>query len=129
MFSDYVVHQHRAGRSHYDLRIVQGDILRSWSLLKEPPRRGGERRLAIERENFPAESIGSGCFEEQAFGLGRVSAWDAGEVEIKSASPKYLLLAFRGNKMSGEYEFRRMRWYPGNRWLLTKLRKPTAADS
>jgi bifunctional non-homologous end joining protein LigD len=129
MFSQYVVHQHKAGRSHFDLRIVQNGILRSWSLLKEPPCRNGERRLAIEREGFPAESIDSGCFEEEAFGRGRVYAWDAGEVEIAAASPKRLTLYFRGKKMSGTYEFRRMLWYPGNRWLLTKLREPDVRDS
>jgi bifunctional non-homologous end joining protein LigD len=129
MLSEYIVHQHKAGRSHFDLRIVQNGILRSWSLLKEPPFRNGERRLAIERENFPAESIDSGYFEEEAFGCGRVSAWDVGVVEITAASPKRLVLVFSGKKMSGKYEFRQMLWYPGNRWLLTKLREPASRDA
>jgi len=124
MLSEFVVHQHKAGRLHFDLRIVQNGILRSWSLLKEPPFRSGERRLAIERESFPAESINSGYFEEEAFGRGRVSAWDEGKVEVRVMSPKLLLLSFMGNRISGKYEFRRMFWYPGNRWLLTKLREP-----
>ncbi len=124
MLSEYVIHQHKAGRLHFDLRIVQEGVLRSWSLLKEPPYRSGERRLAIERENCPAESIKSGVFEEEAFGRGRVSAWDEGKVEIETMSPRLLLLSFTGKKLSGKYEFRRMFWYPGNRWLLTRLREP-----
>ena len=123
MPSPYVVHQHKAGRIHYDLRIVQDGVLRSWSLLKEPPFRNGEKRLAIERENFPVGSIDSRIFEEEAFGRGRVLAWDSGEVDIVAASPKHLALAFRGNKMLGKYEFRRMVWYPGNRWILAKVRE------
>jgi bifunctional non-homologous end joining protein LigD len=129
MVSQYVVHQHKAGRSHFDLRIVENGILRSWSLLKEPPCRNGERRLAIERESFPADSIDSGFFEEEAFGRGRVSPWDSGEVEITAASTKRLILSFHGQKMSGKYEFRRMLWYPGNRWLLTKLRISATQES
>ena len=129
MISDYRVHQHKAGRSHFDLRIIQNGALRSWSLLKEPPFRNGERRLAIERESFPAESIDDGFFEEQAFGRGRVSAWDEGTVEITIKSPKHLLLSFDGRKMSGNYELRRMVWYPGNRWMLTKLRERAAQKS
>ena len=129
MLSEYVVHQHKAGRSHFDLRIIQNGVLRSWSLLKEPPCRNGERRLAIERESYPAESIDDSYFEEEAFGRGRVSAWDMGEVEISAASPKRLVLLFSGRKMSGKYEFRRMLWYPGNRWLLTKLREPATQNS
>ncbi len=61
-------------------------------------------------------------FEEEAFGLGRVSSWDEGEVEFEVVSARLLILSFTGTKVSGRYEFRRMRWYPGNRWLLTKLR-------
>ena len=124
MLSKFVVHQHKAGRSHFDLRIVQEGVLRSWSLLKEPPRRNGERRLAIERESFPIESLGSKDFEEEAFGQGRVSIWDEGEVEVRIKSPRLIILLFGGSKISGEYEFRRMRWYPGNRWLFIKSRTP-----
>ena len=118
----FVVHQHRTGRSHFDLRIVQNGRLRSWSLLKEPPSRPGERRLAIERESFSTDSIESKLFEEEAFGMGRVSSWDQGEVSFEAESARPLVLTFTGERVSGKYEFRRMRWYPGNRWLLTKLR-------
>jgi bifunctional non-homologous end joining protein LigD len=121
MVSRYVVHQHKTGRAHFDLRIVQKGVLRSWSLLREPPGRVGERRLAIERECFTVESIVSRNFEEEAFGQGRVQVWDEGEVEVKTVSPRQSVLAFRGSKLSGNYELRKMRWYPGNRWLLKKL--------
>jgi hypothetical protein len=106
------------------LRIAQKGILRSWSLLKEPPLRPGERRLAVERENLPAEFLNSKKLEEEAFGQGRVIVWDEGGVEVKVASPKTLVLRFMGNKVAGTYEFRKMIWYPGNRWLLTRLRIP-----
>jgi DNA ligase D-like protein (predicted 3'-phosphoesterase) len=122
MLSRYVVHRHKTGRTHFDLRIVQEGSLRSWSLLKEPPRRAGERRLAIERENFPIESINSRNWEEQAFGAGKADIWDKGEVEVRMHSSRLLMLRFKGNRLSGRYELRRMIWYPGNRWLLTKSR-------
>jgi bifunctional non-homologous end joining protein LigD len=121
-FSRFVVHQHKTGRSHFDLRIVQNGMLRSWSLLKDPPCRPGERRLAIERESFSTDSIECKLFEEEAFGTGRVTSWDKGEVSFEFESARLLVLTFTGEKVSGRYEFRRMRWYPGNRWLLTKLR-------
>jgi bifunctional non-homologous end joining protein LigD len=124
IFSRFVIHQHKTGRSHFDLRIVQKGILRSWSLLREPPLWPGERRLAVEREIFPVESLNSKKFEEEAFGQGRVIVWDEGGVEVKAASPKSLVLVLMGNKARGTYEFRKMIWYPGNRWLLTKLRIP-----
>jgi bifunctional non-homologous end joining protein LigD len=118
----FVIHRHTTGRSHFDLRIEQNGIFRSWSLLKEPPLKQGDKRLAIERESFTADSIDSMNFEEEAFGLGRVAAWDDGKVEFEFVSPRLLVLVFAGSKVAGKYEFRRMRWYPGNRWLLTKLK-------
>jgi hypothetical protein len=107
---------------HFDIRIILNGVMRSWSLLREPPLRIGEKRLAIERESFTAASIDCKNFEEEAFGLGRVKAWDEGEIEIEILSDKQLVVFFIGNELSGPYEFRRMRWYPGNRWLLTKVR-------
>jgi bifunctional non-homologous end joining protein LigD len=121
MLSRFVVHQHKTGRVHFDLRIIHDRVLRSWSLLREPPCRIAERRLAIERESFTVESIACRNFEEEAFGQGKVQVWDEGEVQVIFVSTKQLTLAFRGNKLSGNYELRKMRWYPGNRWLLKKL--------
>ena len=127
MFSEFVIHYHKTGRSHFDLRVVQDGVLRSWSLLKEPPSRNGERRLAIERENFPVEAINRNNIEEEAFGFGQVTVWDRGKAEITAASPKLLVMSLTGGKISGKYEFRRMFWYPGNRWLMTKLQEPGGA--
>jgi DNA ligase D-like protein (predicted 3'-phosphoesterase) len=128
MFSEFVIHHHKTGRSHFDLRVVQNGVLRSWSLLKEPPSRNGERRLAIERENFPLEALNRNHIEEEAFGLGRVTVWDRGKAEITAASQKLLIMSLAGSKISGRYEFRRMFWYPGNRWLMTKLQEPASAE-
>ena len=80
--SRFVIHRHSTGRTHFDLRVVVDGILRCWSLLREPPDRAGERRLAVERESFRVEAIGAARFNEEAFGEGRVFVWDEGEVEI-----------------------------------------------
>jgi DNA ligase D-like protein (predicted 3'-phosphoesterase) len=124
MVSRFVIHQHKAGRTHFDLRILIEGVFRSWSLLREPPLRPGERRLAIERESFPPESMRRANFEEEAFGIGRVSTWDEGGVEVNVLSSRHLSLTFRGLRISGNYELRRMLWYPGNRWLLTRKPPP-----
>ena len=116
----FLVHRHAAGRRHYDLRLVQDDQVRSWSLLKEPPSRKGERRLAVEREALSAEQISRPFIEEDAFGTGRVQVWDSGEAVISLKSPGRMVLLLEGGRLQGRYELRRMRWYPGNRWLMEK---------
>jgi bifunctional non-homologous end joining protein LigD len=124
-----VIHQHKTGRVHYDLRIAHEGVLRSWSLLKEPPRRHGERRLAIERESFPVQSIENKSFEEEAFGRGRVAIWDEGDVDVRELSSRFIALTFAGNRISGKYELRRMPWYPGNHWLFAKSRSGEARQN
>jgi bifunctional non-homologous end joining protein LigD len=116
----FLVHCHSAGRRHFDLRLIQAEGARSWSMLKDPPVRKGDRRLAIEREMLPIEEIDRPRIEEDAFGIGRVRIWDEGEVSVSNAATDRISLVFSGSRLTGRYELRRMRWYPGNRWLLEK---------
>ncbi len=116
----FLVHCHSAGRRHFDLRLVQNDVVRSWSMLKEPPIRPKDKRLAIEREELSIEQVGRPKIEEEAFGAGRARVWDGGEVTMIAVEPRRLVVSFAGEKLKGRYELRHMRWYPGNRWLLEK---------
>ena len=116
----FLVHLHAAGRRHFDLRLIQDELVRSWSLLKGPPERKGEKRLAIEREALSVDRLGGPRIEEEAFGCGKAQVWDAGEVAITAAGPDCLVLTFAGSKLAGRYELRHMGWYPGNRWLFEK---------
>jgi len=120
MISRFILHQHKTGRRHFDLRLLQDDRWRTWSLLQEPPERIGTRRLAIERETFPGEVMQQSSFNEEAFGEGPVRVWDEGEVEITPLSARRLDLVFHGARITGRYRLRRMLWYPGNHWLLDK---------
>jgi hypothetical protein len=121
MVSRFKVHRHKTGRSHFDLRLIDNDQLRSWSLLKQPPLKRGERRLAIEREIRAAADIDLSRYNEEAFGEGGVYTWDEGKVQISEHEADQLVLDFTGSKLSGRYEIRRMRWYPGNRWIIRKV--------
>jgi len=121
MISRFKVHRHKTGRPHFDLRLTEGDRLRTWSLLKEPPTSGGEKRLAVERETLDASDLDRSRFDEQAFGEGGVIVWDEGEVSVTLEGAHKLMLDFHGSRLSGKFEIRRMRWYPGNRWLLQKI--------
>jgi len=123
MVSTYVIQRHQTGKSHFDLRMIIDEHLRSWSLLKVPPLQPGEHRLAIEREDVSAEHAGQRVVYESAFGSGIVTLWDEGQLEFTKVSPQHILLEFRGRRLSGSYELRRMNWYPGNRWLLKMLSK------
>jgi bifunctional non-homologous end joining protein LigD len=117
----FLVHYHRTGRPHYDLRIRAGENYRNWSILKAPLLDPRKSRLAVERERLPVQMVEGRTIVEEAFGNGPVDPWDEGEVDTKVVTPRLYELDFRGNKMQGRYELRQTRWYPGNRWLLKRL--------
>lgn len=44
----FVLHEHRRPRHHFDLRLEEGGVLRSWALPKGLPVDPGQNRLAVE---------------------------------------------------------------------------------
>jgi hypothetical protein len=71
-----------------------------------------------------AETMKNAIIEEEAFGKGRARVWDAGAAEIRSQTEAKIDFDLLGAKLTGRFELRRMRWYPGNRWLLEKTQEP-----
>jgi DNA ligase D-like protein (predicted 3'-phosphoesterase) len=49
----YVIQVHRATLLHYDLRLEQDGVVRSWAFPQGPSLVPGERRLAVETEDHP----------------------------------------------------------------------------
>lgn len=72
------------------------------------------------------DAIRGPIIEEDAFGAGRARLWDSGEVVVRTVTPQQIILVFMGKQLAGTYRLRRMRWYPGNRWLLERSRSPSS---
>jgi DNA ligase D-like protein (predicted 3'-phosphoesterase) len=43
----FVLHEHHKPRHHFDLRLEEGGVLRSWAVPRGMPDRPGENRLAV----------------------------------------------------------------------------------
>jgi DNA ligase D-like protein (predicted 3'-phosphoesterase) len=44
----FVLHEHETPRHHFDLRLEDGGVLRSWAVPRGLPEKPGQNRLAVE---------------------------------------------------------------------------------
>lgn len=123
----YVMHKHAASHDHFDLRLEQDGVLRSWALPKGPSLQRGEKRLAIEVEDHPIE-YGSfeGTIPKGEYGGGTVMLWDVGSWHVTGkCDDDQIDFALDGGKLQGRWTLVRSRPKPGTRsrnkqWLLIK---------
>jgi DNA ligase D-like protein (predicted 3'-phosphoesterase) len=101
---NFVVHEHRAKKLHWDLRLELDGVLASWAVPKEPPRERGVKRLAIRVEDHPIEYKDfEGEIPEGSYGAGTVRIWDRGVYSILKRSEDRLEISMDGNILKGRY--------------------------
>ncbi|MDI6844628.1 MAG: DNA polymerase ligase N-terminal domain-containing protein [Candidatus Saccharicenans sp.] len=106
----YVIQKHRATHLHYDLRLEKDGVLKSWSLPKEPPVEGQEKRLAVQVEDHPLEYRDfEGTIPEGEYGTGQVEIWDRGYYRILNETDKLLEIFIEGKKLNGVYTLVRLK--------------------
>ena len=130
----FVVQKHAARRLHYDLRLEQDGVFRSWAVTKGPSLDTRVRRLAVEVEDHPLDyGDFEGTIPRGEYGGGTVQIWDRGfwaplpgtsaREALKAGNLKFLL---EGERLKGEWVLVRMKRdrASGKRtnWLLIKHR-------
>jgi|SRR5579859_1650102 len=127
-FPIFVVQKHRARQLHYDFRLEYRGVLKSWAVPKGPPRRAGDRHLAVMVEDHPfAYKDFQGRIPKGEYGAGTVEIWDKGTYEpvkpvgtgIKNGHLTFIL---RGKKLKGEYALVSLRGSKKD-WLMLKANK------
>ncbi|MCC5884436.1 MAG: DNA ligase D [Halomonas sp.] len=122
----YVMHKHAASHDHFDLRLEQEGVLRSWALPKGPSLEPGEKRLAVEVEDHPLEYGGfEGIIPEKSYGGGTVMLWDRGTWRIKGRPKQDRIdIELDGERLKGSWTLTRMSGKRqdkhGRNWLLIK---------
>ncbi|WP_166251374.1 DNA ligase D [Marinobacter salicampi] len=124
----YVMHMHAASHDHFDLRLEQDGVLRSWALPKGPSLKPGERRLAMEVEDHPLEyGKFEGVIPKGEYGGGTSMLWDTGRWRLIGKNRKDKLdFELEGKKLSGKWTLVKMapkasgRKKDDNSWLLIK---------
>lgn len=111
----FVIQKHRATRLHYDLRIEDEGVLKSWAVTREPPEKPGVKRLAVRTEDHPLSYAEfEGEIPAGQYGAGTVEIWDSGTYEpllqgepddnvAQAISRGALKIYLHGKKLQGGY--------------------------
>ena len=114
----FVIQEHHARRLHWDFRLQLDRVLKSWAIPKEPPRKEGEKRLAVQVEDHPL-SYGSfeGKIPEGQYGAGTVRIWDRGAFRLLVRRKDKLEFELKGKKLRGIYYLIRFKKAGPKSWL------------
>ena len=120
--SAFVVHRHHASRLHYDLRLEQKGVLKSWAVPKGLPPRPGIRRLAVNVEDHPLEYVNfEGAIPKGEYGGGMMWKFAQGRYEITKEKKDGFYFRLQSRELNAEYRTHRTK---ENQWLLERVDHP-----
>ncbi|MEO5960899.1 MAG: non-homologous end-joining DNA ligase, partial [Opitutaceae bacterium] len=120
--SAFVVHRHHASRLHYDLRLEQKGVLKSWAVPKGLPPRPGIRRLAVNVEDHPLAYVNfEGAIPKGEYGGGMMWKFAQGRYEITKEKKDGFYFRLQSRELNAEYRTHRTK---ENQWLLERVDTP-----
>jgi DNA ligase D-like protein (predicted 3'-phosphoesterase) len=119
----FVVHEHHATHLHWDLRLEMEGVLKSWAVPKEPPKKEGEKRLAIQVADHDLSYAGFEGEIKEGYGKGTVKIWDKGTYDIVDKKESKIIADFHGKKLKGEYVILRFKKAGEKNWLFFKKKE------
>ncbi len=118
----FVVHRHHASRLHYDLRLEQNGVLKSWAVPKGLPPRPGIKRLAVNVEDHPLEYVNfEGAIPKSEYGGGMMWKFAQGRYEITKQKTDGFYFRLQSREINGEF---RTYHTKENQWLLERVDNP-----
>lgn len=118
----FVIHRHHASHLHYDLRLEQNGVLKSWAVPKGLPPRPGVKRLAVQTEDHPMEYLNfDGKIPKGQYGAGEMWIYALGKYQITKEKKDGFYFRLNSKEMSGEYRMHRTK---ERQYLLERVDQP-----
>lgn len=120
----YVIHKHHATRLHWDLRLEMDGVLKSWAVPKEPPKKAGIKRLALQVEDHDLDYADfEGDIPADEYGAGKVEIWDKGEYTLLETHENRFKFHLLGKVLKGIYVLFKYPKAGQNAWLFFKVKQ------
>jgi DNA ligase D-like protein (predicted ligase)/DNA ligase D-like protein (predicted polymerase)/DNA ligase D-like protein (predicted 3'-phosphoesterase) len=120
--NNFVVHRHHASHLHYDLRLEQEGVLKSWAVPRGLPPRPGIKRLAVQTEDHPMEYLKfDGKIPKGQYGAGEMWIYALGKYQITKEKKDGFYFRLTSKEMTGEY---RMHKTKEKEFLLERVDEP-----
>ena len=133
-YPKFVIQKHASRALHYDLRLEDEGVLKSWALPKGPSTDSAKKQLAIETEDHPLEYADfEGIIPPGNYGAGKVIIWDTGTFRnLKDITLSEALkngeatVWLDGKKLQGGYALIRTNYRGKKSWLFIKMKDQMA---
>lgn len=119
----FVIQKHSARQLHWDLRLEMDGVLKSWAIPKQPPKKTGIKRLALQVDDHELDYAEfEGELSEGEYGAGAVMLWDKGEYLMLEKNDKAMKFRLFGEVLQGDYVLVRFPKAGDNAWLFFRTK-------
>jgi DNA ligase D-like protein (predicted ligase)/DNA ligase D-like protein (predicted polymerase)/DNA ligase D-like protein (predicted 3'-phosphoesterase) len=120
--TNFVVHRHHASHLHYDLRLEQDGVLKSWAVPRGLPPHPGVKRLAVQTEDHPMKYLTfNGTIPKGQYGGGDMWIYALGKYQITKDKKDGFYFRLNSKEVSGEYRIYKIK---EKEWLFERVDQP-----
>ncbi len=120
--SNFVVHRHHASNLHYDLRLEQEGVLKSWAVPRGLPPHPGVKRLAVQTEDHPMKYLTfNGKIPKGQYGGGDMWIYALGKYQVTKEKKDGFYFRLNSKEVNGEYRIYKIK---EKEWLFERVDTP-----
>jgi len=120
--NNFVVHRHHASHLHYDLRLEQDGVLKSWAVPRGLPPYPGVKRLAVQTEDHPMKYLTfDGTIPKGQYGGGEMWIYALGKYQITKEKTDGFYFKLNSKEINAEYRIHKMKQ---KEWLMERVDEP-----